>query len=100
MNKKNNNEERISGLACSTRVDNAQLEPPQYYPGQTPAELPEHEYGLPQVPVPYPIAHAMEFCFENCRIAQRSKEPIGSADSGQQKCRFPLFCSIAWTDDK
>lgn len=84
----------------STVDSNSESTPAQLSPGLTPAEPPSHGRGWPQATVPYPISRAMEFCFENCRIARRSKESIGSGDLHQQKCRFPQHCSIVPHADK
>lgn len=98
MRKKNEN-----GLIEVDRLIGA--DKPQSIPAQcescpTPGERPSREYGSPQGTVPYPIAHAMEFCLKNCRIAQCTKESIGVADSARQKCRFPLHCSIEFLGHK
>lgn len=78
----------------STVDSNSESTPAQLSPGLTPAEPPSHGRGWPQATVPYPISRAMEFCFENCRIAQCSTESTGPGDSPRQKCRFPEDCSI------
>ena len=95
-----NNSELVSDIAYLAGGDRSELTPAQCCPDLLPGEPCAHEHEWPQETVPYPIAHAMEFCFENCRIAQRSKEPIGVADLGQQRCRFPLHCSIVPREDE
>ena len=81
-------------------VDIPELDSAQSCPGLPAKEPSLREHGLPQETVPYPIARAMEFCFENCYIAQRNMESIDSADSIRQRCRFPLHCSIVLRADK
>lgn len=100
MNNIKNNNPGASEVVCSTGVDKPELKPPRSDPYLQPGQLSEHEHEWPQETVPYPIARAMEFCFENCRIAQCSKESTGSADLNQQKCRFPQHCSIVFRGNK
>ena len=68
--------------------------PAQLSPATPATEPPSHGRGLPQKTVPYPISRAMEFCFQNCRIAQRSEGSTGPGYSSRQKCRFPEDRSI------
>ena len=61
-----------------TEADTLGSTPVQLHPAWPPAEPPLHGHGWTQETMPYPIARAIEFCFENCRIAQCSKEPTDS----------------------
>ena len=81
-------------------ADTPESTPARLNPDLPPMEPPLHGHGWPPETVPYPISRAMEFCFENCRIAQCSKESIDPADLTQQKCRFPLHCAILPRKDK
>ena len=87
----NNNVNEVAGLKV---VENAESTDAQLHPARSPAKPPSHGRGWPQETVPYPISRAMEFCLENCQLAQCNKEPTEIADSNQQKCRFPQHCSI------
>jgi len=93
-------EKIFSEVACLTGDDMPESVSVQLHPDLPPGKPSLHEHEWPQKTVPYPIARAMEFCLENCRIAQYSKEPIGPEDSIRQKCRFPLHCSIVLRADK
>lgn len=100
--------EKEKGAECAPEVEvnsitstehlesagNAELEPAQPCHDLSDLELPEREHGSPRVGVPTPIAHAMEFCFENCRIGQCKKNATPVSESDQQRCRFPEYCSI------
>jgi len=94
------NGEKISEVACLTEVDMPESDSVQSYSCLPPGEPSLHEHEWPHETVPYPIARAMEFCFENCRIAQCSKEPTDYSGLTQQKCRFPQGCSIVPHTDK
>ena len=75
-------------------ADTPESTPARLNPDLPPMEPPLHGHGWPPETVPYPISRAMEFCLENCQLAQCSKEPTGSEDLFPQRCRFPLHCSI------
>ena len=86
--------DKPTSIEYSAEVDKPELAMPPTCPGWPPAEPPAHGRGWPQGTVPTPIAHAMEFCSENCQLAQCNMPSIDSAESPLQKCRFPQHCSI------
>lgn len=75
------------------QVDKHELKQPQCYSDLPPTEQPSHECESHLVEPPLPIFRAMEFCFENCRIAQHKRDAINLDDSDQQICKFPIHCS-------
>ena len=85
---------------CSNVADTSVLIPVQSCLAQTPAQQSECGREWPQETVPYPIARAMEFCFENCQLSQRNREPTDSVGLDRQICRFPQHCSIVPRIDK
>ena len=67
----NNTVTKASCLDEVEKPESAVLQSGLDLPGSLP---PEHEHGLPQETVPYPIARAMEFCLQNCHISQCIKQ--------------------------
>jgi hypothetical protein len=55
MSKKN-----ITDPEHSSGAEESELASSQVYPGWPPAELPQHECGLPQVGLPHSIGHGKE----------------------------------------
>ena len=78
--KKTKKNKEINEIACLKEADKTESIPAQSYPYPLPQEPSSHVHEWPQETAPYPIARAMEFCFENCRIAQYSKEPTKPVD--------------------
>ncbi len=98
--KKTKRNKEINEIVCLKEADKIESTPAQSYPDLPPGEPSSHVHEWPQETVPYPIARAMEFCSENCRIAQCSKESTNSSDLIQQRCRFPLHCAIVFRTHK
>jgi hypothetical protein len=97
LNCKNNKQKgdtMTSATECSNVAETSESTLPQSCPGWPPAEPPSREHGWPPVAPPPPIARAMEFCRQNCRIAQRTEQSIDSPSSDQRRCKFPQHCAI------